>query len=453
MMGVSRRAGNWLAAVALVGAAVVLAMAACAAGMPAVAPGKGPEGKVIHTTPAPQYYPHVYLPYPQSLLFTIYSADVVAHVKLKSVRDEVQYIDESPDYWRAVIWYEFEALEYLKGSGGGRIWGLALGAGQAQSEEAAHELAARYIQRIDPLHTGEAVVFLNESSQLLPSTQEKDHYYLGGFGHDWLSDSEALNPFESYSVAGSRRWLPLAASDGVSGTGEEAQFMLRHPNGSYTGYYPEDRSFAPEEVLHAAGSPVISAIGLSDLRRIVKNYLSLSDQKYQNEFDAARRVGMAARNLTAEVRGDAIVLRWIVNASPSALDGVKGYRVFRQASVEGRPDFPAPGRVESELVKLGDVAPASSSMSYEDRAGVSLGVTYIYRVWTLEEDVYVFGEYGAEARVAIVAEDGAKAAGMWFRFRCIIRFPAAARMAMGTSVGAGGVGTLISGGVDLHNSL
>ena len=415
MMGVSRRAGDWLAAVALVGAALALALAlalaACAAGMPASAPGKGPDGRAIHATPAPRYYPHVYLPYPQSLLFTIYSADVVAHVKLKSVRDEVQHIEESPDYWRVVIWYEFEALEYLKGSGSGRIWGLAVGAGQTQSEEAAHELAARYIQHIDPLHTGEAVVFLNESSQRLPSTQEKDHYYLGGFGHDWLSDSEALNPFESYSVAGSRRWLPLAASDGVSGTGEEAQFMLRHPNGSYTGYYPEDRSFAPEEVLHAAGSPIISAIGLSDLRRIANNERSLSDQAYQNDTDAARRTGMAAQNLTAEVVGDAIVLRWDVGTSPAAVGGVKGYRVFRQASVEGRPGFSAPGQVESELVKLGDVGPASSSMSYEDRAGVSPGATYIYRVWTLEEDVYVFGEYGAEARVAIVAGEGAKAVG------------------------------------------
>ena len=414
MMGVSRRAGDWLAAVALVGAALALALAlalaACAAGMPASAPGKGPDGRAIHATPAPRYYPHVYLPYPQSLLFTIYSADVVAHVKLKSVRDEVQHIEESPDYWRVVIWYEFEALEYLKGSGSGRIWGLAVGAGQTQSEEAAHELAARYIQHIDPLHTGEAVVFLNESSQRLPSTQEKDHYYLGGFGHDWLSDSEALNPFESYSVAGSRRWLPLAASDGVSGAGEEAQFMLRHPDGSLAGYYPEDRSYAPEEVLNADGSPVISVIGLSDLRRIAKNELGLGEIRDHYSSLAERRVGMAARNLTAEVRGDAIILRWIVNASPSALDGVKGYRAFRQASVEGNPDFPAQ-RLESELVKLADVSPSSSNMSYEDRAGVSPGMTYIYRVWTLEEDVYVFGEYGAEARVAVAAVDGAKAAG------------------------------------------
>ena len=85
--------------------------------------------------------------------------------------------------------------------------------------------------------------------------------------------------------------------------------------------------------------------------------------------------------------------------------------MFRQSSVEGNPDFPAPGRVESELVKLEDVAPAGAMMSYVDRTGVSPGATYIYRVWTLEEDVYVFGEYGAEAVVAIVAADGATAAG------------------------------------------
>lgn len=416
MLGVSRRTQNCLSAVALVFAAAALAMAACAAVMPASAPAKAPDGKAIHATPAPQYYPHTYpIPHPLSVLYTTYYMDVVAHVKLKSARGEVQKIDnQSPDYWhRPVIWHEFEVLEYLKGSGGDTVWGLVFVQHLAQSEEAARELAARYVQLIDPLHTGEAVVFMEESFQYLPSTQRKDHYFLGrfrNFGINWLSDyeSEAVNPYEDYSIAGNRRWLPLAASDGVSGAGEEAQFMLRHPDGNYAGYYPEDRSHAPEEVLNADGSPVISVIGLSDLRRIAKNERSLTEQKYH---DATRRAGMAAQNLTAEVVGDAIVLRWNAGTSPSDLGGVKGYRVFRQSSVEGRPDFPAPGRVESELVKLGDVAPASSSMRYEDRAGVSPGTTYIYRVWTLEADVYVFGEYGAEARVAIVAADGATAAG------------------------------------------
>ena len=411
MLGVSRRAGNWLAAVALVGAAVGLAMVACAAVVPAGAPGKGPDGKAIHATPAPQYYPIApYLPIPHSIPLTTYSADVVAHVKLKSVRGGVEKSDRSSTYWPAV-WYEFEAIEYLKGSGGDTIWGLVFVEHGAQSEEAAQELAARYVQLIDPLHTGEAVVFMKETFDYLPSTRLKDHYHLGRFYIDWFIDVEATNPREDYSLAGLRHWLPLAASDGVSGAGEEAQFMLRHPNGNYAEYYPEDRSFPPEEVLNAAGAPVTSVIGLSDLRYIAKNERRLLDQQYQNDTDAARRVGMAAQNLTAEVVGDAIVLRWDVGTSPSGLGGVKGYRVFRQASVEGRPGFSAPGQVESELVKLGDVGAGSASMSYEDRVGVSPGATYIYRVWTLEEDVYVFGEYGAEARVGIVAGEGAKAVG------------------------------------------
>ena len=410
MLGVSGGTQNWMAAGALVVAGAVLGLAACAAVMPGAAPGKVAGCKAVHATPVPQYYPHMYLPYPSSILLTTYSADVVAHVKLKSVGSEVEHSEGS--YWWPVVSYEFEALEYLKGSGGDTIRGLVFVEHPAQSEEAARELAARYVQLIDPLHTGEAVVFMEESFQYLPSTERKDHYYLGAFYIDWFIDSEATNPSENYSLAGLRHWLPLASSEGVSGaSGEEAQFMLRHPNGSYTGYYPEDRSRAPEEVLNAAGEPIISVIGLSDLRRIAENERSLLDQEYENEVDAARRVGMAAQNLTAEVVGDAIVLRWDVKASPSALGGVKGYRVFRRSSVEGNPDFAAMGSVESELVKLADAAPASSRMSYEDRAGVSPGATYIYRVWTLEEDVYVFGEYGAEAVVAIVAADGATAAG------------------------------------------
>ena len=398
-----------MADVALVVAVAVLGLAACAAVMPGAAPGKAPGGKAVHATPAPQYYSSApFIPRPWSVLDTTYFVDVVAHVKLKSVRSEVQ---RDGELYRPEIWYEFEALEYLKGSGSNTIWGLVYVGHSAQSEEAARELAARYVQLIDPLHTGEAIVFMEESFQSLPSTRQKDHYYLGMFYIDWHSDPGGTHPFESYSLAGYRHWLPLASSDdGVSGAGEEAQFMLRHPNGNYAGYYPEDWSNAPEEVLDAAGSPGLSVIGLSELRYIAKNEQGLSEQTIY-PASVERRVGMAAQNLTAEVVGDGIVLRWDVNASPSALGGVKGYRVFRQSSVEGNPDFAAMGSVESELVKLEDAAPAGARMSYVDRAGVSPGATYIYRVWTLEEDVYVFGEYGAEALVAIVAAEGATAVG------------------------------------------
>lgn len=417
MMGVLRRAGNWLAAAALVGAALALAMAACAAGMPVDAPGKGADGKAIHATPAPHYHSHsTTVPIPYSILLTTYVADVVAHVKLKSARGEAQKFGSSTLY-SPEIWFEFEALEYLKGNGGDTIWGVAHVQQQVESEKVARDLATRYIQRIDPLHTGEAIVFMEESNEYLPSTQLKDHYYLGDFAIDYwvrgeidqFSDNEAVYPVEDYSLAGYRRWLPLAASDGVSGAGEEAQFMLRHPNGNYLGYYPEDVPYVPREVLNAAEVSGSSVIGLSELRHIAANASNVMEQESRDYF--ARRVEMAAQNLTAEVVGDAIVLRWEVGTSPSALGGVKGYRVFRKSSLEGNPDFPAPGRVESELVKLGDVAPASASMIYEDRAGVSPGTTYIYQVWTLEEDVYLFDLYGSEVRVAIVAIDGATAKG------------------------------------------
>ncbi len=411
MMGVSRRAGDWLAAVALVGAALALAMAACAAVMPAGALGKGPDGKAIHTTFVPQHYSNApYIPIPSSLLITTYRADVVAHVKLKSIRGEVQQTDGSTSYW-PIVRYEFEALEYLKGSGGNTLYGQVFVEHPAQSEDAARELAARYVQRIDPLHTGEAVVFMEDAESFLYTlrTQRKDHYYLGRFYRDWFSDIEATNLREDYSLAGLRHWLPLAASDSVSGANEEPQFMLRHPNGNYQGYYPEDVPYVPREVLNATEVSGSSVIGLSELRHIAANASSVMEQGSRDYF--ARRVGMAAQNLTAEVAGDGIVLRWNAGMSPSALGGVKGYRVFRKSSLEGNPDFPAPWRVESELVKLGDVEAGSSRMMYEDRAGVSPGTTYIYQVWTLEEDVYLFDLYGSEARVAIVAIDGATAKG------------------------------------------
>lgn len=369
---------------------------------------------------APQsYHLHGNGPILYSVLGTFHFADMVAHVKLKSIRAEARqdwgsnYYPEtegSTSYYPE-IWFEFEALEYFKGSGSNKIWGLvAIDALPKPTARAARALAAQYIQHIDPLHTGEAVVFMGNSSRGSPHTQQPNHYHLGHFRYwgTWGTELTRLtNSFEDYSLAGSRHWLPLASSDSDSGASEEPQFMLQHPEGNIQGWYPEER-------LDTVAAPDNSVITLSELRYIAKNERSLMGQSYLN--DTNRQVKKAAQNLTAQVTEDAIILRWNVNSSPAAMNAITGYRVSRQPIQEG-DETPFYTYAEdsglgllrlryssANLTELAEVSPASTSMSYEDKSDISPGTKYVYLVRPLDP-------YGTDAYVMITATNGATATG------------------------------------------
>ena len=362
-----------------------------------------------HAAP-PSYHLHGSMPPMYSVLDTLYFANMVAHVKLKSIRAKARqdwgsnYFPEtegSTSYFPE-IWFEFEVLEYFKGSGSNTIWGIvAVDAPSQPTAIAARAVATQYIRRIDPLHTGEAVVFMSDYAFELPSTRQINHYFLG-FIRNWSSES---NSFEDYSLAGSRHWLPLASSDSDSGASEEPQFMLRHPDGNIWRRYPEER-------LGTVAAPDNSVITLSELRYIAQNERSLMGQTYRNNTN--RQVKKAARNLTAEVTEDAIILRWNVNASPSIMNAITGYWVFRQpiqdgdetpfyAYAEDRLGFLRLRYPGANLTKLADVSPVSTSMIYEDKSGISPGTKYIYLVRV--------GQYGISAYVMITATNGATATG------------------------------------------
>lgn len=246
-----------------------------------------------------------------SVLDTFHFSDMVAHVKLKSARGEAWQgwgsnyfpeIEGSTSY-HPEIWFEFEVVEYFKGSGSDIIWGIVDVSNLYQSTTtaiAAREVATQYIRHIDPLHTGEAVVFMKDYSHEWPHTQQPNHYFLG---YILNYSREASNSYEEYSLAGSRNWLPRASSNSISGANEEPQFMLQHPDGNIWGRYPEER-------LDTVGAPDNSVITLSELRHIAKNERSLMGQTYRNATN--RQVKKAAQNLTAEVSEDAIILRWNV---------------------------------------------------------------------------------------------------------------------------------------------
>ena len=368
-----------------------------------------------HVAP-PSYHLHWSGPLLYSVLGTFHFADMVAHVKLTSVRAEFQKnwgsnyypeIEGSTLYYPE-IWFEFEVVEYFKGSGSDKIWGIVNVSDLIRPYQltaiAAREVATQYIRHIDPLHTGEAVVFMKESDNRAPRTWQPSHYYLGRI-HSW--GNEASTSFEEYSLASDRLWLPLASSNGISGSSEEPQFMLQHPDGNVLGRYPE-------EILGTVAAPDNSVITLSELRYIAKNERSLMGQSYLNHTN--RQVKKAAQNLTAEVTEDAIILRWNVNSSPSVMNAITGYQVSRQPIQEGDETpfytYAEDSRLgllrlrysSANLTKLAEVSLVSTSMSYEDKSDISPGTKYVYLVRPLDP-------YGTDAYVTITATNGATATG------------------------------------------
>ena len=371
-----------------------------------------------HAAP-PSYHLHWSGPLLYSVLDTFHFADMVAHVKLTSVRAEFQKnwgsnyypeIEGSTLYYPE-IWFEFEVVEYFKGSGSDKILGIVNVSDLIRPSQltaiAAREVATQYIRHIDPLHTGEAVVFMKESDNRAPRTWQPSHYYLGRI-HSW--GNEASTSFEEYSLASDRLWLPLASSNSISGSSEEPQFMLKHPDGNVLGRYPEER-------LGTVAAPDNSVITLSELRYIAKNEQRLMEQIARNNIN--RQIRMAAQNLTAEATKDAITLRWNVESLPDipVLDTSRAYRVLRQAIdeddedpfytyAEGALGYPVLQYSDNNLTELADEIPAAASMTYKDKLDISPGTKYVYLVRTLR-----FGNYFIDTLVMITATDGATATG------------------------------------------
>ena len=143
-------------------------------------------------------------------------ADTIARVKLVKVEGVIQEEQGSDavKYYTPLIRYEFEVLEYLKGGKGkNKIWAMVyLNSGFSSNWDApegkSRAVISYYLNLRDSRWDNqEAIVFLEDSIPHLPITHTDDHYYLGEFFED----------IEVYALSARRFWLPLAASNGVSG--------------------------------------------------------------------------------------------------------------------------------------------------------------------------------------------------------------------------------------------
>ena len=202
---------------------VLVACALLAVGLLACAdgPSSSGSGPRIAAGSLPNYYG------PWTLEERIVSADVIARVRLRSTAPVVEQ-----GVWRygGALDFTFDALEYLKGSGGSELKAFTLGPSHYLTKSGASLAAAGLLSKHDTRWDDrEAIVFLRKHDNL-PGTKQTDRYWLGsidiGRGHEYYSIASRHNQL----------WLPDAAPPGAGGlSGEsggdsgEQRFLLDAP--------------------------------------------------------------------------------------------------------------------------------------------------------------------------------------------------------------------------------
>lgn len=117
--------------------------------------------------------------------------------------------------------YTFEVLEYLKGSGGSEIVGVVYDLDVGYETRAGAMLGEDFLGwRETRWDAREAIVFLKDNEERLPSTYQSGRYWLGHLRYQGQED---------YTIGSvhDKNWLPDASSSGAVGaSGSGGQRLL-----------------------------------------------------------------------------------------------------------------------------------------------------------------------------------------------------------------------------------
>ena len=146
-----------------------------------------------------------------SLEERIAGADVIARVRLRSVSSGAELQDIYDDGMLrhvGALEHRFEALEYLKGSGGDEIVALVYELVDRETAERAAEAGAALLAGRDTRWDGrEAIVFLWNG------LQQTDRYWLGSI----ITEDGYFGDGYTVSSPHYKAWLPAASAGGASG--------------------------------------------------------------------------------------------------------------------------------------------------------------------------------------------------------------------------------------------
>ena len=312
-------------------------------------------------------------------------AGVIARVNLVKVSEHVEVRDE---LYTLEAHYEFEALEYLKGRGGSKLWGVVtLGIEFDTEQDARRALAYLLESRNKQWDNREAIVFFPKPEYLHPSTQmrtslgQENYHYLGAFHVN--NHGNGILVVEDFSIAAYGSWLPVASEkSGISGASGEQRFLLEDSDGHFRGYSRPNTWGSTG----GSGTSHSSTVSLSRLRQLS----AVSDEQWKEWAEATAvafrptvEAWVTVLNLQAAATPDSVTLTWEI----SELDSVDtGYRIWRQ--IQGESDFLVLTDLESD------------ERSYVDTTNLQPDTEYRYRVETLTE-----GETRGNAQVSITTRN------------------------------------------------
>ena len=283
--------------------------------------------------------------------------------------------------------HEFEVLEYLKGNGGSKIWGivsLPKNHRVSSSEQDARSKLTYYMNIRNTQWDGkEAIVFLSEIENA-PSA----HYSLGQF----LSDYH----LESYLPSTYGGWYPvISAQGGVSGAGaSQSGFLLRGQENVSLGdwlAYDDPDAYSDLSAATVSGQSGDVTLSLEEIKTLVgmpkakleERELSLYGLMIVVESpDTAIPPATRIEILTASSKPGGILLIWQPSVTESE---VEGYRILRRK------------QADSKFIELADVTwNETLDYWYEDTRDIQPETKYIYRL-------RAYGASGdiADARIAI----------------------------------------------------
>ena len=319
----------------------------------------------------------------------ILNSDVIVRARHISAEAHITAETSSTAY-RAEIRHEFEVLEYLKGNGDSKIWGvvsLPKNHRVSSSEQEARSKLTYYMNIRNTQWDGkEAIVFLSEIENA-PSGQRADHYSLGQF----LSDYH----LESYLPSTYGGWYPIvSAQGGASGAGEsQSGFLLREQKnvslGDWLAYDDPDYSVLSAATVSGQSGDVTLSI------EEIKTLVGMTEAKLQERElslyglmivvespDTAISPSTHIDILTASSKPGGILLIWQTSLTESEIEG---YRILRRK------------QTDSKFIELADVRwNGTLDYYYEDMRDIQPETKYIYRL-------RAYGASGdiADARIAI----------------------------------------------------
>ena len=334
---------------------------------------------------------HISPIWPTYIETNILNSDVIVRARHISAEAHIT-AETSSDVYRAEMRHEFEVLEYLKGNGGGRIWGIVSlpeNHRVSSSEQEARSKLTYYMNIRNTQWDGkEAIVFLSEIENA-PSGLRSDHYSLGQF----LSDYH----LESYLPATYGGWYPvISAQGGASGAGEsQSGFLLREQEDVSLGdwlAYDDPDSYSDLSAATVSGQSGDVTLSLEEIKTLVgmteaklqERELSLYGLMIVVESpDTAISPSTHIDILTASSKPGGIILIWQPSVTESEIEG---YRILRRK------------QMDSKFIELADVTwNGTLDYWYEDTRDIQPETKYIYRL-------RAYGASGdiADARIAII---------------------------------------------------